>query len=639
MHGHGHPELAKKLNDKIPKTVDEMFKRVRAFIRGEVATGSAKMVCPSKGDKGYVRPAWSGVPEKAKNRGGPREAQRDMAGGHNTNDYYQLKKQIEEAVTSRKLVHLVKDIRQNNQRNGNQGRNDIKVINMISEEGNRKIPLQEGRFGLMSELTFLTIPQSQLTDEPIILEGFIEGNQVQRILVDDGSSSKIMYEYCFRNRDNNIRSRLRRCKTLMIGFSGETYHPLGLISLRVTMGREGRKRLWCKYLERIQGSWKEVQWHQREEKMSRIREQVILRARSNSGRRPSSGLMLLEKTRSKEDVEEVFTINDERPNQFVTMGATLTKYCKQLLVDVLWENMEVFAWVGLESTAVLQFVMEHQLRMYTHAELVVHKKRPMEPEGRLALKEKRLFSILFLYPYRCPDTGESCSLNSGHTNRLTEYGPSLPGAVIHKNVDYTDLSHTGCFTSNRVGQKRKRRAIPLQWENSIPEHSSSPSHGKTNGPARSRATRVEGVTSSKNLISHMRQIEDSLKFLPLTLFSTKQRQRQYISNEGASIYRLNGQGVHDIFQGSPNRPWNPDEPRINKIVFIGKNLDAKELEKGFKTCIFGLHIFSFTAFMMILAQIELRIERALIHDARNKGVQRNQQAFYYLEKVAYQTNV
>ncbi|GJV18657.1 hypothetical protein Tco_1367677 [Tanacetum coccineum] len=37
MHGHGHPELTKKLNDKIPKTVDEMFERVRAFIRGEVA--------------------------------------------------------------------------------------------------------------------------------------------------------------------------------------------------------------------------------------------------------------------------------------------------------------------------------------------------------------------------------------------------------------------------------------------------------------------------------------------------------------------------------------------------------------------------------------------------------------------------
>ncbi|XP_078157939.1 uncharacterized protein LOC144553585 [Carex rostrata] len=64
------------------------------------------------------------------------------------------------------------------------------------------------------------------------------------------------------------------------------------------------------------------------------------------------------------------------------------------------------------------------------------------------------------------------------------------------------------------------------------------------------------------------------------------------------IYRMKGilsvdsmperfvfQGVHDIFQGSPERPWGPDEPRINKIVFIGKKLDAQELEKGFKSCL------------------------------------------------------
>ncbi|KAK1288644.1 hypothetical protein QJS10_CPB19g00582 [Acorus calamus] len=64
------------------------------------------------------------------------------------------------------------------------------------------------------------------------------------------------------------------------------------------------------------------------------------------------------------------------------------------------------------------------------------------------------------------------------------------------------------------------------------------------------------------------------------------------------IYRMKGllsvdgmderfvfQGVHDIFQGSPDRPWRPDEPRVNKIVFIGKNLDAQTLEKGFKACL------------------------------------------------------
>ncbi|GJW73886.1 reverse transcriptase domain-containing protein [Tanacetum coccineum] len=52
IHGHGHPELAKKLNDKITKMVDEMFERVRAFIRGEVATGLAEMIRPSQGGQG-----------------------------------------------------------------------------------------------------------------------------------------------------------------------------------------------------------------------------------------------------------------------------------------------------------------------------------------------------------------------------------------------------------------------------------------------------------------------------------------------------------------------------------------------------------------------------------------------------------
>ncbi|GJZ67004.1 hypothetical protein Tco_0630244 [Tanacetum coccineum] len=97
--------------------------------------------------------------------------------GHNTNDCYQLKKQIEEVVASGKLAHLVKDIRRNNQKNESQGRNNVKVINMIKEGGNRKRPFEGERSGLTDELTFLATPRNQLTDEPIILEGVIEGNQ------------------------------------------------------------------------------------------------------------------------------------------------------------------------------------------------------------------------------------------------------------------------------------------------------------------------------------------------------------------------------------------------------------------------------------------------------------------------------
>ncbi|GKG43732.1 hypothetical protein Tco_0482825 [Tanacetum coccineum] len=58
--------------------MDEMFGRAKAFIKGEVADGSVEMVRPSQVDKGYIRLAWTEGPEKARIRGGPREAQRNM---------------------------------------------------------------------------------------------------------------------------------------------------------------------------------------------------------------------------------------------------------------------------------------------------------------------------------------------------------------------------------------------------------------------------------------------------------------------------------------------------------------------------------------------------------------------------------
>ncbi|GJU92437.1 hypothetical protein Tco_1304860 [Tanacetum coccineum] len=135
-------ELAKKLNDKIYKMVDEIFERVRVFIRGEAVVGSAEVARTPQWDKGVTRPVWS------------------------------------EAVALRKLTHLVKDIRRGNQKNGSQGRWGMKVINMVSSRVSRKRPYDRERTKLTEEIAFLAIPQNSLTDAPIILEGTIEGYHV-----------------------------------------------------------------------------------------------------------------------------------------------------------------------------------------------------------------------------------------------------------------------------------------------------------------------------------------------------------------------------------------------------------------------------------------------------------------------------
>nr|GEV43955.1 reverse transcriptase domain-containing protein [Tanacetum cinerariifolium] len=146
-----HPDLVKKLNDKIPKMVDEVFKRVRAFIEGEVATGLAKVVRAPRWDKGNAHSGWLCGQERIRGRSGPREFQRSMgtcAPQSRRDTFTPLTKTskeilaiesvnfpppsmlIEEAVASRKLAHLLKDIHQGNQTNRGEINDPLGLIDL-----------------------------------------------------------------------------------------------------------------------------------------------------------------------------------------------------------------------------------------------------------------------------------------------------------------------------------------------------------------------------------------------------------------------------------------------------------------------------------------------------------------------------
>jgi G3E family GTPase len=70
-----------------------------------------------------------------------------------------------------------------------------------------------------------------------------------------------------------------------------------------------------------------------------------------------------------------------------------------------------------------------------------------------------------------------------------------------------------------------------------------------------------------------------------------------LSSKGVDIFRMKGilnvsgedhrfvfQGVHMIFDGKSDRPWQKNEIRKNEMVFIGRNLNATELRQGFLSC-------------------------------------------------------
>jgi G3E family GTPase len=72
---------------------------------------------------------------------------------------------------------------------------------------------------------------------------------------------------------------------------------------------------------------------------------------------------------------------------------------------------------------------------------------------------------------------------------------------------------------------------------------------------------------------------------------------ELLQTKGADIFRMKGvlsivgnpsrfvfQGVHMLLDARPDREWG-DEPRQNKLVFIGRNLDRGALTEGFRSCL------------------------------------------------------
>merc|ERR1712070_966197 len=59
------------------------------------------------------------------------------------------------------------------------------------------------------------------------------------------------------------------------------------------------------------------------------------------------------------------------------------------------------------------------------------------------------------------------------------------------------------------------------------------------------------------------------------------RSKGVLNFHGQGDVKFVFQGVHEqINFGPAKEKWKKDEPRINKFVFIGKNLNRKELIKG-----------------------------------------------------------
>nr|GEX17013.1 hypothetical protein [Tanacetum cinerariifolium] len=414
MASHKYPELAKRYYDKVPKTVDEMMVRLDDFVSSEEAFASTELpmgelsetpkklggLTSRRDDRfhegGYgadrrrndgrntfnnreelapYRPqapyqALRGITNQGPMQLPPKKKNQDIycgyhrEKGHYTNDCFQLRRNLESALESGKLNHLIKDVRQRGWVNtkGREGRKD-KVINMIQSwaDGRKSKTMLKEESWMKTPIVFPTMLLEDISDEPIIIEAVMEGYLavmegylVRRIHVDQGASVEVMFEHCFKNLSLTIESRLKSTQTDLMGFAGNVVKPLGRVELEAVFGDGGLFR-------RVPMNF------------------TIIRAHAPCN-------IILGRTGMKTLRAVSSTIHFmAHPKQLVIIRENLYEESKTQLKMLLKKNMYVVAWYPSNMTGLPRRIIEHSLNDNLTIESLCQKMRVLAPDRSQAV--------------------------------------------------------------------------------------------------------------------------------------------------------------------------------------------------------------------------------------------------------------
>ncbi|GKA17830.1 reverse transcriptase domain-containing protein [Tanacetum coccineum] len=259
MHDITNPYLIKKLNDNIPKSVDEMMNGTTAFLRREVAATnqSRKKVQPTwRHHEANHKPNFDKRPDfKSQHKADRRQdrftpltktpkeilamqtvkfkAPPPMTGpieNQNKNKFYEF--HGDKGHTRRQARRT----REGHQEGGNPQQResycDLHGPTLATNDKEKDHPkLLCGR-----EITFLPLESSGGQENPIVIEAEVEGHLIHRMYVDGGSASEVLYDQCFNKLRPEIKNQMVLATTPLLGFRSEISWPLGQISLMVSLG-------------------------------------------------------------------------------------------------------------------------------------------------------------------------------------------------------------------------------------------------------------------------------------------------------------------------------------------------------------------------------------------------------------------
>jgi G3E family GTPase len=171
-----------------------------------------------------------------------------------------------------------------------------------------------------------------------------------------------------------------------------------------------------------------------------------------------------------------------------------------------------------------------------------------------------------------------------------------PYAKLHRTercqVALSDVLERNAFDLDRILDLE-----PAFLEGEQPDHHDSHEQGHIEGDDHDQHKHVHHHGGLKHYHDEEMQSISLKSDKPLDADKFFPWVEDLVQKEGPNILRCKGilsfkgdderfvlQGVHMILDGDHQRPWNKDERRQSRMVFIGRNLPAKKIAEGFESC-------------------------------------------------------
>ncbi|KAJ0493840.1 hypothetical protein HanIR_Chr12g0590621 [Helianthus annuus] len=232
------------------------------------------------------------------------------------------------------------------------------------------LPLTKRREGRTmtgeDEASFQKTEADRAIGAPSLFQANLAHYCTERLFIDPGSTSDIIYEQCFNQFDQEDKDRLQAVDYPLAGFAGETVFPLGQITfpVRLTSGRHTRTEE-VNFMVLPHTSRYDVLLGRESQGDFYMITSV---PHSAVGFPTESGVAIIYARRdvmmsdevrptkvarpTPNDQPEKWVLNARYAEQKVTLGHALSPTIKAHLKQLLFRNQDIFAWTPADMTGV-----------------------------------------------------------------------------------------------------------------------------------------------------------------------------------------------------------------------------------------------------------------------------------------------